>query len=435
MLLHLYRYRALNQNEIYNNPWELTQDGIATTLCISRAHASIELKKLRNKGRLSEHQVHVKGGKVKRFVYYLNPDGLAAAAEVQRKADDAGVDVKTLLDLKSQNATVALDGMTQKDRFALGCACAFRVPVPLTLFEEHERSIIPADVTGRTVIGKDVRSRYLSAVDESERKTWHGFAVNQWIDNHTDLNDFDNTTRVIEKTYHLIMAGVHNRACSEISKNFSTFIYLDDREFLDSLLTITDPPERYLIDVLSVTCEIAINLRDFKVARETAERLSNTVVFEGDENEASGDAQGHAYLAEIYLLRGLEDEAMKQMSMIRGSGNMMAKVMLADILIDMKEFEQAAMELDDTKGIPRKDGDAIFRKLYVTAKLNAAISREDGLQMRPFECVPEFPPSEAQVVRMMYKANAASGPNGQRLVKALAKNYGYWEALKGHGSS
>ena len=85
LLLHLYRYRSLDQNEIYNIPWELTQDGIATTLCISRAHASIELKKLKNKERVVEYQAHVKGGKVKRYVYYLNPEGLKAAAEVQKK--------------------------------------------------------------------------------------------------------------------------------------------------------------------------------------------------------------------------------------------------------------------------------------------------------------------------------------------------------------
>ena len=100
LLLHLHRYRSLDQNEIYNIPWELTQDGIATTLCISRAHASIELKKLKNKERVVEYQAHVKGGKVKRYVYYLNPEGLKAADEVLKKAEKAGVDVKTLLDLK-----------------------------------------------------------------------------------------------------------------------------------------------------------------------------------------------------------------------------------------------------------------------------------------------------------------------------------------------
>ena len=47
-LVFLYRYRTYDRNDIYNTPWELTQDGIAGGIGVSRAHASIVLNQLKN---------------------------------------------------------------------------------------------------------------------------------------------------------------------------------------------------------------------------------------------------------------------------------------------------------------------------------------------------------------------------------------------------
>ena len=429
LLLHLYRYRSLDQNEIYNIPWELTQDGIATTLCISRAHASLELKKLRNKERITEYQAHVKGGKVKRYVYYLNPEGLRAAAEVQDKADKAGIDVRTLLDLKSQNPLDAMDRMTDKDKRALGCACAFRVPVPLDIFEPHERSIIPADASGTTVIHKDVRTKFLNAFPE-ESRSWHSFAADQWLENYTDLRGYDEAFRHSERIYHLLMAGRKSEACRAISADVYSLMYIDDREFLDALLTATTPPEKNILDVLALTCEIAINLADYKVARETAERLAGTIVFEGTDDELRGDADGYAYLAETYMLRGLRDEAEKYMRPILDSSSALAKLTLADVLIDMKEYDMAAKAIDDIKDIPRSNAVAVFRKYYETAKLNLMIRGDKDASVGVWDCVPENPPSDSYLVKMLEKAYSSIDGRGKTLVKSLAKDNGYRDLFK-----
>ena len=434
LLLHLYRYRSLDQNEIYNIPWELTQDGIATTLCISRAHASIELKKLKNKERVVEYQAHVKGGKVKRYVYYLNPEGLKAAAEVQKKADDAGIDVKTLLDLKCQDPTQALDSMTPEDKYALGCACAFRVPVPLSILKDHKRAIVPADASGMTVINKDVRERYLSAMPEDSR-TWHSFAADEWLENRVDLPGYDEAFRTVERTYHLLKAGRKSEACRIISNNIYDLMYIDDRDFLDALLTVTNPPEKNILDVLALTCEIAINVSDYKVARETAERLAETVVFEGEENEEHGDAQGYAYLAEVYALRGMKEEADKFIHLVQESNSALAKLILADILVDMKEYGLAAEEINKLTNIPRANEASVFRRHYVMAKLNLALRNEDCTAMEVSECVPEVPPTEEFVIKMLNKAFASAESRGKALVRSLAKSYGYWDMFREHGSS
>ncbi|MBO7205903.1 MAG: hypothetical protein J6V08_05760 [Candidatus Methanomethylophilaceae archaeon] len=430
LLLHLYRYRSLDQNEIYNIPWELTQDGIATTLCISRAHASIELKKLKNKERVVEYQAHVKGGKVKRYVYYLNPEGLKAAAEVQKKADDAGIDVKTLLDLKCQDPTMAFDSMTPEDKYALGCACAFRVPVPLTILEEHKRAIIPADASGMTVINKDVRERYLSAASPEDMRSWHSFAADEWLENRTDLRDYDEAFRIVERTYHLLKAGRKSEACRSISNNIYDLMYVDDRDFLDALLTVTNPPEKNLLDVLALTCDIAINVSDYKIARETAERMVDTVVFEGEENEEHGDAQGYAYLAEVYALRGMRDEADKFIRLVQESNSALAKLILADVLIDMKEYGSAADEIDKLTNIPRANEASVFRRFYTIAKLNLALREDSAADITVKGCVPEVPPTEEYIIKMLNMAFASAESRGKALVRSLAKSYGYRDLFR-----
>ena len=430
LLLHLYRYRSLDQNEIYNIPWELTQDGIATTLCISRAHASLELKKLRNKERITEYQAHVKGGKVKRYVYYLNPEGLRAAAEVQDKADKAGIDVRTLLDLKSQDPVLAMDRMTQNDKKALGCACAFRVPVPISIFDEHERAVIPADASGRTVITKDMRARYLNASSDEDSRSWHSFAADKWLEDRADLTGYDEAFRRSERIYHLLMAGRKSEACRAISADVYDLMYINDREFLDALLTVTTPPEKNILDVLALTCEIAINLADYKVARETAERLAGTVVFEDTDKESRGDCDGYAYLAETYMLRGLKEESDKYVKMILDSDSALAKLILADVLIDMKEYDLAAKTIDDVRKIPESNVVSVFRKNYETAKLNLMIRGDKDASVGVWDCVPENPPSDSYLVKMLEKAYSSIDGRGKALVKSLAKDNGYRDLFK-----
>ena len=65
-LIFLNKFKSLNPNDIYNTPWEVTQDGVANALCISRAHACIVLNQLRDEGNADEKISHVRNGKSKR---------------------------------------------------------------------------------------------------------------------------------------------------------------------------------------------------------------------------------------------------------------------------------------------------------------------------------------------------------------------------------
>lgn len=80
ILFHLNGY--VKYEDKYEVPFDITQDGISQACQISRAHAAIELKKLRDSGTVEEKLCHVRRGKSRRKVYFLTQDGKSRAAHV-----------------------------------------------------------------------------------------------------------------------------------------------------------------------------------------------------------------------------------------------------------------------------------------------------------------------------------------------------------------
>jgi len=81
VILHLNRYSTVSP-DTYNMPFDMTQDGIATALGISRAHASMELKKLISKGQVSSIIAHTSQASRKRNAYYLQPCGKSIVPKI-----------------------------------------------------------------------------------------------------------------------------------------------------------------------------------------------------------------------------------------------------------------------------------------------------------------------------------------------------------------
>lgn len=80
VLLHLW------DTPLGDNPWEgrpeLTQAGVSEAVGIARKHLPRTLKKLRDKGQISEETRHVSGAKQRCRVYSLSPSGKSAAGEL-----------------------------------------------------------------------------------------------------------------------------------------------------------------------------------------------------------------------------------------------------------------------------------------------------------------------------------------------------------------
>jgi len=94
ILYHLSHY--LKFEDKYESPFDVTQDGISQACGISRAHAAIELKKLKAAGIIDERLSHVRRGKARRKVYFLTFAGKAKATDVVQYVKDN--DIVTLVD-------------------------------------------------------------------------------------------------------------------------------------------------------------------------------------------------------------------------------------------------------------------------------------------------------------------------------------------------
>jgi tetratricopeptide (TPR) repeat protein/DNA-binding PadR family transcriptional regulator len=89
ILYHLNNY--VKYEDKYEAPFDVTQDGISQACSISRAHAAIELKKLKASGIVDETLKHVRKGKARRKVYFLTTNGKSKAADVLQYVRDNSI--------------------------------------------------------------------------------------------------------------------------------------------------------------------------------------------------------------------------------------------------------------------------------------------------------------------------------------------------------
>jgi len=94
ILLHLRGFQGQMNN--VTAPPEVTQDGIAEVLHVTRSHTSCELKVLIVSGQVLEHVRHVPGGKISRKVYSLSDSGLKRAQELEVYLASHRIDIATL---------------------------------------------------------------------------------------------------------------------------------------------------------------------------------------------------------------------------------------------------------------------------------------------------------------------------------------------------
>lgn len=400
LLLHLYTYRHVNPEDYYNIPWELTQDGISTSLRISRAHASIELKRQKEKGVIAETLVRIHGGKVRRIAYSLNEKGLKTAMDLVDRAEEAGIDIKTLIDIKKQNPAELLESMTDADRKALGVACAFRLSVPLDVLPPHNRSVVPSDVNGRTVIVEELRNKIMSAASPEEIREWHSYVADYYDKEGSDSVIEDEDNRTVERLFHLIKAGRVRDGHKILSYNLYAMILSDDRGLYEVLRDLPDDSIKpdYRLNYMIARTELALSQNDLKTARESAEKL---IEIEG------GEEYGFACLTECLILRKKEDEAKEMVSRVNRSENALGMLKLAEIYLDLGDVEKAESQFEiASKMVSDNNLAAVTQKFMVEARIDAERGRMDD------------------AARHMSKAYYATNDIGRKNLKAISDMLG-----------
>lgn len=95
-LIYLGRFNPVDYLDTYVVPFDLTQDGIAIALHISRAHASIVLKHLREKQMVRQRIAHQPNGTIRRYVYLITSEGQKKRIECLEKMEEEGLSLDQL---------------------------------------------------------------------------------------------------------------------------------------------------------------------------------------------------------------------------------------------------------------------------------------------------------------------------------------------------
>ncbi|MEM4264164.1 MAG: NB-ARC domain-containing protein [Thermoplasmata archaeon] len=193
ILFHLSQYVKFEDK--YESPFDVTQDGIAQSCGISRAHAAIELKKLKESNQLIERLSHVKRARSRRKVYFLTQEGKTRAAKIVEhvKAEniDTGVDPSRISQGTgpAKRAKRYLSAIPQPRRF-FGREQELKI-----LFDcANDDSVEIINLTGLAGIGKTtLMARF--AKDSKSSVFW--FALNEW---ETELSLLKALSTFLEET-------------------------------------------------------------------------------------------------------------------------------------------------------------------------------------------------------------------------------------------
>lgn len=193
ILFHLYQYVKFEDK--YESPFDVTQDGIAQSCGISRAHAAIELKKLKESNQLVERLSHVKRARSRRKVYYLTQEGKTRAAKIVEHVKthnvETGVDPSRISQGSgpAKRAKRYLSAIPQPRRFF-----GRRKELEALLGYSNDDSVEIISLTGLSGIGK---TTLLSRYAKESKASVFWFTLNEW---ETELSLLKALSTFLEET-------------------------------------------------------------------------------------------------------------------------------------------------------------------------------------------------------------------------------------------
>ena len=337
IVLHLNRFPGFGPDEIYNIPFDLTQDGIAEVVGISRAHASLELKKLEDAGKVAFWQAHIKGSDSKRKAYYLLSTGISDATELKIRFESSGILIDSLLDMKRCDPEIMWESLNEKDRESFGIACVFRIPIKREELPKTSTGVIPTSINGLITISDNVKSNYLNVVDPDKIKSWHSFAADWWMGQGDEQ----------ERLYHLVMSGRKTEACKLLIKSSEEFLENPNEDLLLTLKNLDAVP-KFSESVYTIRSRIAISCKDSEDALKCAERLDDF-----------NSSESTLIRAEVDIITNNAKKAFEEASAIfdcRESAR--AAIIAAGALLSLERFNDADVFLDAAYKILRDNNDA-----------------------------------------------------------------------------
>jgi tetratricopeptide (TPR) repeat protein len=295
IVLHLAQYsKHLND---FDAPFEVSQDGIGEALRISRAHAAIELKKLKEVGTVSERIAHIRAGPVKRKVYFLTEAGETKARNLKDFASRQGIEISPLLDLKKCKAEDLWAQLNPDSRSLMAKAAVFRRPFKRAALPQTTVSLLPEDKEGMTEMPGSLRTSIPALLDKNALREAHSFAADYWLKE----GDY------VERLHHLLLANRTLEAQMLLSNRGWQLARVAGPDLLTSLKEMGEVLPRYAREVRRIKGQAALLNADIKFGNLVAQEM----MLSGDADEAMDglELKGRMLLLEGKAQAALDDLA------------------------------------------------------------------------------------------------------------------------------
>jgi tetratricopeptide (TPR) repeat protein len=258
IVLHLAQYsKHLND---FDAPFEVSQDGIGEALRISRAHAAIELKKLKEAGTVAERIAHIRAGPVKRKVYFLTESGEQRARNLKDFANRQGIEISPLLDLRKCKGEDLWEQLNPESRSLMAKACVFRKPFKRSSLPQTTVSILPEDREGIVDMPSSLRSSIPGLLEKGQLKEAHSFAADYWLEE----GDY------VERLHHLLMANRSMEAQMLLVNRGMQMASSSGPVLLASLKEMGEVPPRYAKEIRKVRGLAALKAMDIHYGMKVA---------------------------------------------------------------------------------------------------------------------------------------------------------------------
>jgi len=324
ILLHLMRFNVTPETG-FTVAYDITQDGIASVIGVTRAHVSVELKRMTEDGRLICWKAHLAGSSIKRLAYAVTPRGLSEAETIQKTLLENGIIPEMLLDMNGCSPGDLWNTLDEADRDVLGMVCVLRRRIPRNDLPKMSNATLPVDMEGLVSIPKAAARNYLTYASAARTRAWNSWAAEYWLSH----NDY------VERLYHLTMAGRMREASRCLSIHKNEILDHADNQMLRVVKKILPEPET-AAEVFRTGAEMALKLNKTDDAGRMCARLATV-----------SEHEWKPIMAEVYRRNGKRDEAYKlAMDSMTTKPNPHAALVLARIAVDDKDLDTAETYID-----------------------------------------------------------------------------------------
>ena len=335
---HLFRYNHIRYDIEFDAPFEITQDGIALNLGISRGHSNIVLKRMEENNELLIGFSTIKGSNraAKRKIYLLSEYGKSQFKERIKELKSYDTDVEDLVKGIDRYRLEDIKRITGDKMDDLGCMAVLRVRVDKA--DVPIESPLVAIVRQNYAVMKDsIRKIIISEASPEELRTWHSKAADWCIDHDA----------VIEERLHHLVKSNRDREAIRITRNRRYLLMENpDQDISDTIGALALRHDHS--DIIEIAARISLEIGDLEMADALSQRLLRI-----------DPPKGRGLRSELLLKRNRTEDALT-LARYHYRGDVDSGLVLGMCLLEAYHPEEAADCLERTKELMISEG-CVFR--------------------------------------------------------------------------